>query len=64
MKTQTTYHIQTVNDVEVFYREAGAVNAPLLLMLHGRRDPQVQEIKLILEVHATRMSLNGCPEQG
>ncbi len=35
MTTQTTYRTQTVNDVEVFYREAGTVDAPVLLMLHG-----------------------------
>jgi len=32
---QTTYHTQTINNVEVFYREAGASDAPVLLMLHG-----------------------------
>ena len=35
MTTQTTYRTQTVNDVEVFYPEAGTVDAPVLLMLHG-----------------------------
>lgn len=32
---QTTYHTQTVDDVEVFYRQAGAADAPVLLLLHG-----------------------------
>lgn len=32
---QTSYHTQTVGDVEVFYREAGAPDAPVLLLLHG-----------------------------
>lgn len=32
---QTTYRKQTVGDVEVFYREAGGIDAPVLLMLHG-----------------------------
>ncbi|MEX6664171.1 alpha/beta fold hydrolase [Pseudomonas sp. W2-17] len=29
------FHTQKVGDVEVFYREAGAKNAPVLLLLHG-----------------------------
>lgn len=33
MKTQ--YKFQTVGDVEVFYRETGPENAPVLLLLHG-----------------------------
>lgn len=33
--SQTTYHTQTVDDVEVFYRQAGAADAPVLLLLHG-----------------------------
>lgn len=32
---QTSYHTQTVGDVEVFYREAGPKDAPVLLLLHG-----------------------------
>jgi pimeloyl-ACP methyl ester carboxylesterase len=32
---QTRYNTQTVGDVEVFYREAGALDAPVLLLLHG-----------------------------
>lgn len=32
---QTTYRTQPVNDVDVFYREAGSVDAPVLLLLHG-----------------------------
>ena len=35
MNTQTHYRTQTVNDVEVFYREAGNPDAPPLLLLHG-----------------------------
>lgn len=35
MTNLTTYRTQTVNDVEVFYREAGQESAPVLLMLHG-----------------------------
>ena len=31
----TRYNTQTVGDVEVFYREAGAADAPVLLLLHG-----------------------------
>lgn len=34
-QTQTTYHTETVGDVEVFYRQAGAADAPVLLLLHG-----------------------------
>lgn len=33
--SQTSYHTQTVGDVEVFYREAGPKDAPVLLLLHG-----------------------------
>lgn len=33
MKTQ--YKFQTVGEVEIFYREAGPANAPVLLLLHG-----------------------------
>ncbi len=33
--TQTRYLTQTVGDVDVFYREAGAPDAPVLLLLHG-----------------------------
>ena len=29
------YRSKTVNNVDVFFREAGAVDAPDLLMLHG-----------------------------
>jgi pimeloyl-ACP methyl ester carboxylesterase len=29
------YRTQQVGDVKVFYREAGAKNAPVLLLLHG-----------------------------
>ena len=32
---QTSYHTQTVGDVEVFYREAGPKDAPVLWLLHG-----------------------------
>ncbi len=32
---QTGYHTQTVGDVEVFYREAGPKDAPVILLLHG-----------------------------
>lgn len=32
---QTRYQTQTVGDVDVFYREAGAPDAPVLLLLHG-----------------------------
>jgi len=31
----TKYHYATVNDVEVFYREAGAQASPAVLLLHG-----------------------------
>ncbi|HEY1725720.1 MAG TPA: alpha/beta hydrolase [Steroidobacteraceae bacterium] len=31
----TTYHTQTVGNVEVFYRQAGPVDAPVVLLLHG-----------------------------
>ncbi len=33
--SKTSYKTQTVNDVEVFYREAGRADAPVLLLLHG-----------------------------
>lgn len=32
---RVTFHKQQVDDVEVFYREAGPKNAPVLLLLHG-----------------------------
>ena len=36
MDPQTpTYHRQSVGEVEVFYREAGPKDAPVLLLLHG-----------------------------
>jgi hypothetical protein len=31
----TTYHVIEIEDVNIFYREAGAPNAPTLLLLHG-----------------------------
>lgn len=33
--SKTTYGTQTVGDVEVFYREAGPKDAPVILLLHG-----------------------------
>jgi pimeloyl-ACP methyl ester carboxylesterase len=35
MAMAVTYHTQTVGDVEVFYRQAGPVGAPVILLLHG-----------------------------
>ena len=32
---KTLYRTQTVGDVDVFYREAGPVDAPVVLLLHG-----------------------------
>lgn len=32
---KTFYRTQTVGDVEVFYRESGRVDAPVILLLHG-----------------------------
>ena len=32
---KVTYKTQTVGDVDVFYREAGQVDAPVILLLHG-----------------------------
>ena len=32
---EVTYKTQRVGDVEVFYREAGPANAPVILLLHG-----------------------------
>jgi pimeloyl-ACP methyl ester carboxylesterase len=32
---RTTYRTKTVGDVEVFYREAGPADAPIILLLHG-----------------------------
>ena len=29
------YRTKTVGDVEVFYREAGPTNAPVIVLLHG-----------------------------
>jgi len=34
-KYPTTYHTKEVNGVEIFYREAGPKDAPVLLLLHG-----------------------------
>ena len=45
--TQTTYHTQQVGEVEVFYREAGAEDAPVLLLLHGFPSSSHQFRKLI-----------------
>ncbi len=33
--TQTLHKTITINDVEIFYREAGPVTAPTILLLHG-----------------------------
>ena len=33
--TMTTFHTATVGDQQVFYREAGQKNSPVLLLLHG-----------------------------
>jgi len=33
--TTTTYHSIPINGVEVFYREAGPADAPIILLLHG-----------------------------
>jgi pimeloyl-ACP methyl ester carboxylesterase len=33
--TQVTYHRQVVGEVDVFYRQAGPVDAPVILLLHG-----------------------------
>ena len=33
------YSTQTVGDVEVFYREAGPRDAPVVLLLHGYLPP-------------------------
>ena len=35
MSPQVTYRTQRVDDVDVFYREAGDPDAPVLLLLHG-----------------------------
>src|SRR5215468_5425239 len=35
MMTSTTYRTSDVDGFKIFYREAGAVNAPKLLLLHG-----------------------------
>jgi pimeloyl-ACP methyl ester carboxylesterase len=35
MNSTVHYRTQTVGDVEVFYREAGPVDAPVILLLHG-----------------------------
>ncbi|MEM8848355.1 MAG: alpha/beta hydrolase [Bacteroidota bacterium] len=34
-KYPTTYHTERVNGLDIFYREAGAKDAPTLLLLHG-----------------------------
>lgn len=33
--TTVTFHHQTVGEVDVFYRQAGPANAPVVLLLHG-----------------------------
>lgn len=33
--TTVTFHHQTVGEVDVFYRQAGPANAPVMLLLHG-----------------------------
>ena len=35
MKNKTHYHLVKINGVEIFYREAGPKDAPVLLLLHG-----------------------------
>ena len=35
MKNQTTYHFIDINGTDIFYREAGAKDAPTLVLLHG-----------------------------
>ncbi len=32
---QVTYHTAKVDDLDIFYREAGPANAPVILLLHG-----------------------------
>jgi pimeloyl-ACP methyl ester carboxylesterase len=35
MKNRTHYHFAKINGVNIFYREAGPIEAPVLLLLHG-----------------------------
>ncbi len=35
MKNKTHYHYITIKEVDVFYREAGPIDAPTLVLLHG-----------------------------
>lgn len=35
MKPQTTYKKTDINDIKVFYREAGDRSKPTVLLLHG-----------------------------
>jgi pimeloyl-ACP methyl ester carboxylesterase len=35
MKNKTSHHFTEVNGVNIFYREAGPVDAPVILLLHG-----------------------------
>lgn len=35
MKNKTHYRFAEINGVNIFYREAGAADAPVLLLLHG-----------------------------
>jgi len=48
--TLTRYQTVQVDDVEVFYREAGAPTAPVLLLLHGFPSSSHQYRELITEL--------------
>lgn len=47
LELQTSYHTQQVGEVNVFYREAGKKDSPVLLLLHGFPSSSHQYRKLI-----------------
>jgi pimeloyl-ACP methyl ester carboxylesterase len=52
----TTYHRVTVNDVGVFYREAGPKDAPTIVLLHGFPSSS-REFDTLIPLLATRYHL-------
>jgi pimeloyl-ACP methyl ester carboxylesterase len=52
----TTYHKATVDGVRVFYREAGPVGAPTLVLLHGFPSSS-REFDLLFPLLATHYHL-------
>ena len=57
---ETTFHTQTVGEVEVFYRAAGSEQNPVLLLLHGYPSSSHQFRHLIPDL-ATKYEIQAIP---